>query len=1175
MAAKVSVIVPVYNVSSYLDECLASLTAQTLQDLEVIMVNDGSADKSGEIMETYADAHEHFRAFHKENGGLGQARNFGLHQARAPYIAFVDSDDVVSAKAYQNLYETAVQTGSDIVTGHVERFNSTKTYGSSLHQKVFRETIWNTHMTQNPELIYDTTSVNKLYKKAFWDQHQFTFPEGTFYEDIPVTLPAHYLASSVDILADVVYYWRSRDGMDTSITQQRNQLDNFQDRLRVLQMLDQFFFEHHIEGPLKEEKDYKALSVDLRLFLNQLNKVDEPYLDIFIREVSQYLKGIGPRVFQRLQAIDRLKYQLVRQGEKEKLLDVLRFQKEKLKTTKVMKKGPSYYGDYPYKEEFSTELLQLNDELQVVRKIEKAKWEGGVLFLKGYNYIEKVDVSHRRNVAMKAYLKNPLTHEQVAIPVEISKRPDVTHQRGVKASSKIPLKRLYHYHWSGFELSIDFQQADIARLGKARLQLWFQLKAGGLQREFRAGGPLSGNKSRPPALIEKNEKILVHYNQAKDLILEKTSLQAVVEGMKVAGSQLVIQGSSLEAVTAATLQLENQAGGLYRSYSLQSTAVPQQTSNSCHPFEARVDLRTLEEDDELEWQGSINTQNQRLALHVSPQGESMRQPGVSHEVWIGSDKTGQFKLAFKPLSSVLESLQWTDQGLKVSVRAYKQDLRLLAGEASIAVTLQHIESGKAFTIPCIEAAAKDPAYRGFTGEMVLTDEEGRARLDLGEWELGLQIQVSTDESSFVKNSPLRFEGGKPEPRVVSGLKLRPYRTGKGRLRVKVTHEWNWIERGPRRQEVTQKVLYPLFRMLPMNKKKVVFESYWGKSHSCNPRAIYEYMDQHHQDFRCVWSLKNENTPITGRGKAVRIHSWRYYYHLATAKYFINNANFPDFYEKRKRAVEVQTLHGTPLKTMGLDIPGEAASEKKRNKLLRRCDRWDYLLSPSRYVTDIARQSFAYKKDVLEVGFPRNDRLKANQEKESIAQIKRKLGLPVDKKVLLYAPTWRVKQSFKLELDLEQMQQALGDDWVILLRFHYFTDHAVDLALYQGFAYNGTTHDDINELYLISDVLITDYSSAMFDFANLGRPILFFTYDLERYRDQLRGFYINFEEEAPGPLIRTTEELIQSIQDIEHYDDQYGKQLKAFHDRYCEFDEGDACRKAVERIFKRPRQARLR
>jgi CDP-glycerol glycerophosphotransferase len=209
-----------------------------------------------------------------------------------------------------------------------------------------------------------------------------------------------------------------------------------------------------------------------------------------------------------------------------------------------------------------------------------------------------------------------------------------------------------------------------------------------------------------------------------------------------------------------------------------------------------------------------------------------------------------------------------------------------------------------------------------------------------------------------------------------------------------------------------------------------------------------------------------------------------------------------------------------------------------------------------------------------VGYPRNDILYHPNKKELIKSIKQRIGLPLDKKVILYAPTWRDdeyyesgKYKFKLKLDLMKMKELLGSEYVILLRMHYFIADKIATEGLEGFAYNLSSYDDIAELYLISDVLITDYSSVLFDYAHLRRPMLFFTYDLEKYRDTLRGFYINMEEDLPGPLLKTTDEIIYSIQNLSQIESNYKEKYDEFYQRFCSWDQGNASELVVKRVFK--------
>lgn len=176
-------------------------------------------------------------------------------------------------------------------------------------------------------------------------------------------------------------------------------------------------------------------------------------------------------------------------------------------------------------------------------------------------------------------------------------------------------------------------------------------------------------------------------------------------------------------------------------------------------------------------------------------------------------------------------------------------------------------------------------------------------------------------------------------------------------------------------------------------------------------------------------------------------------------------------------------------------------------------------------------------------------------------------------MILYAPTWRDDQfyqvgkyKFDLALDLGKLKEQLKDDYVILLRMHYLIAENLDLSNFEGFAYDVSDYEDIRDLYLISDLLITDYSSVFFDYANLKRPIIFFVYDINSYRDKLRGFYFDIEKEAPGPLAYTTDEVLQQIQYFERNNFEVPHSFEMFYNKFCYLEDGEASKRVVESVF---------
>ncbi len=375
-----------------------------------------------------------------------------------------------------------------------------------------------------------------------------------------------------------------------------------------------------------------------------------------------------------------------------------------------------------------------------------------------------------------------------------------------------------------------------------------------------------------------------------------------------------------------------------------------------------------------------------------------------------------------------------------------------------------------------------------------------------------------------------------------------------------------------------KLLFIMIGLLPARKYSIVFESFLGKQFSDNPRAIYEYMKEHYPEYKLYWSVDPrfiDNFKDKGVNIVPRL-SIKWLLIMASAKYWVSNSRMPLWIPKPKHTVYLQTWHGTPLKKLAADMddvfmPGTNIENYKRN-FLKESANWDYLISPNPYSTKIFRRAFAFKKEMIESGYPRNDFLyNANNEKDILA-LKKKYQIPTDKKVILYAPTWRDDQYFEkgkykfdLKLDLKQMQEQLGDQYIVLLRLHYLIANHIDVSEYKGFAFDFSHHEDIRELYMVSDLLITDYSSVFFDYANLKRPMIFFVYDIEDYRDRLRGFYFDFEEKAPGPLVKTTEEVIEEINKLEK-NKRLPRNFDEFYETFCSWEDGNATKRVVETVW---------
>ncbi|MEU6105618.1 bifunctional glycosyltransferase/CDP-glycerol:glycerophosphate glycerophosphotransferase [Streptomyces flaveolus] len=365
------------------------------------------------------------------------------------------------------------------------------------------------------------------------------------------------------------------------------------------------------------------------------------------------------------------------------------------------------------------------------------------------------------------------------------------------------------------------------------------------------------------------------------------------------------------------------------------------------------------------------------------------------------------------------------------------------------------------------------------------------------------------------------------------------------------------------------VFYRSQLRLPLDENLAVFSAYWSRSVSCNPAAIDAELGRLAPHIRRVWAVRPDAVKQVPEGvEYVRVGSRAYWAAVARAKYLVNNVNFGDTVVKREGQIHVQTHHGTPLKTMGLDQQKYPASTNMDfAKLLRRCDRWDFSISSNRFSTSVWERVYPSSYTTLETGYPRNDIL-LTAGAEEVRAAREDLGLRAGTTAFLYAPTHREYQSgFVPRLDLERLAERLGPDVTLLVRGHYFYGGSTRLAELQsaGRIVDVSAHPSVERLYLASDGLITDYSSAMFDYANLDRPIVVFADDWDTY-SVVRGTYFDVLRQPPGAVATTQEELTDLLCSEGWRDDRATEARARFRQRFCDFDDGHAAERVVRHVF---------
>ena len=354
----------------------------------------------------------------------------------------------------------------------------------------------------------------------------------------------------------------------------------------------------------------------------------------------------------------------------------------------------------------------------------------------------------------------------------------------------------------------------------------------------------------------------------------------------------------------------------------------------------------------------------------------------------------------------------------------------------------------------------------------------------------------------------------------------------------------------------------VYRLLSRSKlsNSILFESFQGKVIGDNPYAIFAEVLTRNPSFELLFTV-NSKTKAPEGTRGVRHGSISWLKALATSKVLVNNTNFPGYFRKRPGQTYIQTWHGTPLKRLGRDIVDVVPTGSYLRMMDREASFWDYLVSPSAYCSEIFPTTFGYKGIILETGYPRNDILINQVSKRDL--IRRSLGIADGQQVVLYAPTWRDSQRTATGnwKPVNFLPGSLGDNVTVLFRGHTNTHSAHSPQVARG-TIDVTNYKNVAELYLAADVLVTDYSSSMFDFSVTGKPMIFLAPDFDDYVAK-RGFYFDFEQLAPGPILRDASFLRKSLESIDSQKAEYEQRYEAWQKKFNKQEDGLASKRVVD------------
>ncbi|MGW7084079.1 bifunctional glycosyltransferase/CDP-glycerol:glycerophosphate glycerophosphotransferase [Streptomyces sp. NPDC054871] len=1150
MTPRLAVVVPVYNVEEFLAPCLRSLAEQTMPDLEVVMVNDGSTDGSPRIAREFADEDARFRLVEQENAGLGAARNAGVREAKGTYLTFVDSDDVVPRDAYERMLASLDDSGSDFVTGNVHRLRSgDRSEQSPMFRKMMDTDRRGTHVTRDWELLGDRIACNKVFRRDFWDRHVFTFPEGVLFEDTPVMIPAHFLADSVDVLKEPVYLWRDRAG---SITSRRAKPRAVRDRTAAVLAASGFLASKAAQTagtPLaevfteaKRRYDTTVFSGDLWLFMEALPHGDSTYHDAFMEQANAFVDTVDPTVVAALPLALRVRWQLIRQRRVTDLLAFMAYEKSHPEAFRV--RGlRRRRADYPGIGGLPRETVALKrSDLPLTAQLTHITWdERGRLRLKGYAYIPNLPAGRVGARARVAWLR---AGRRRVLPLRLR----TVRAREATYRSK---QGLHSYDRSGFETVIDPRRT----VTKRRSTTW-KVEMGVVSGLLPRTGPV--RTSSPPRLpvryLEEFLRVAVTLSKGR-LRLRTERVAGRLVAHEGCGGAVRLHGRLApgESQAVDALRVENWAT---KEAHYVPALVNGRDFSADVPlglFHAGEDERTGQPRKADPWGVALVREGgdctPLAACPDVPSGRYGLLPG--RELLVLANASGNLELRDQTVRPLVDAVTWEDE---LIVEGSHPDAEARAGE----LVLVHGGHGDEAVVPVLieggrfAAALRPEAVPGPGGTLPLAE---------GRWNLYLRETGTSDPEQY---TPVCVAPGKgrelPLVRTRSGRDISLKRHAHDGLHLRSGSALPVADRGgPRQRRLREE--YAARRGGPL-RDAVLYCSFDGRQYSDSPRAVHEELVGRGVELEHLWVVRDQQVALPESATPLALWSAEWHEALARCRYIVTNTQLPDWFERADGQYVVQTWHGTPLKRIGRDLAGHASGDRAYMATLPgRADQWSVLVSPNRFSTPVLRGAFGYTGEVLERGYPRNDLLHAADRAKVAASVRERLGIPEGRRVVLYAPTWRENQpkqagryALDLRLDLDAAERAIGDDHVLLVRRHYLVGGTVPGS---DFVRDVSRHPDVSELLLISDVLVTDYSSLMFDFAQTGRPMLFHTYDLDHYRDTLRGFYFDFEARAPGPLLGTSDEVVEALRDPAAATAAYADAYDRFREVFCDLDDGNA------------------
>lgn len=934
------------------------------------------------------------------------------------------------------------------------------------------------------------------------------------------------------------------------------------------------------QSALLEEWTIHTLGTLLAAYYPLVPRVDGDYWTTLSQGVRHVCEGTHTEMLARIGLHNRILVHLISEGRRVDAETVSYFRSDYGSSSRVevhdgvARFAPGYlrYLSGPVPEDL---LVCAPDELTLNAGLFDYRAVGGTrLQLTGYAFIPGIDISDGEHTT-QLELRNLHSGETLTLPVELAELPAIDRMRGDGELS---------YAGAGFTAAIDTAEVPGLKDRQAGTPVWevrVRRTSAGITRiasfSWRNRSGAAGHLDVLP-LSKDGQRLVPAFSADEGLRLSLDTPRHVVREVRLTGRALELLVHSPADSLAMSVVARCAASGQTANATLVDLDIDSRTGR----YELKLPSVPKSAKAKGEWKWDLSAR--------SPAGAS------TALAWAGSDADLEASVApglalttrlstFGYLS--LAERRWRMQITTCSVTNDGQYLEIEGVSDKLASAAPHIVLSNARR--AISAAES---------ELVLTssDEPNRfsARFDLRDAQWGhedLALETGAYSVRFVlpgtdvtkshwlltsrtlaESLPVRLDAHR------SVLELSRTENN-GALKVFVKPRLTDLEASKIGQRALQEQYFTgpnVDLTQPAQDRAVLVECYGGRRATDTVLEVAQYIARKYPEIPIYWGVVDGSVPVPSFAQPVVIDSEEWYARLSSSRLLVNNNNFPHYFRKRAGQYYLQTWHGTPLKRLVFDVDRTNFSLSYWALMTREATYWDLLVAQNPYAEEVLAKAFHYEGEVFAEGYPRNDSLLAENALQIREQVRAQLGIRDKQMVALYAPTWRdnAKSSTRqyamvTYLEFDKVQKALGKDWVILLRGHH--NVASGRAKADLGVIDVTDYPQVNDLYLAADALIGDYSSVMFDFNVQDKPSVFLTPDVNDYADSIRGFYFDFKNEAPGPLVDTTDEVIQVLRHLQIPNKNHEEKRRAFREKFSPRDDGSATDRLMHRL---PLEAQL-